>query len=119
MPDEPASPCRIHPRVLHRLTETLSARLKDFETSRRRARELMTEVRGRIGYLERTFGLPLDECRAECDSVLRWLGGLDVPTQAEADEMIQRVIRLSAMVGVIDTAGFSRLQGDNAPPEVS
>ncbi|MBM3538713.1 MAG: hypothetical protein FJX55_12875 [Alphaproteobacteria bacterium] len=117
MPDEQTLPCRIHPRVLHRLTDTLSARLKDFETSRRRARELMAEVRDRIGYLERTFGLPLDECRVECDSVLSWLEKPGAPTQGEVDAQIQRVIRLSAMVGAIDSAGFSRLQGNNVPPE--
>lgn len=114
MQDERAPAPSIHPRVLHRLSDTLSSRLKDIETSRRQVQELMTGVRSRIDYLENTFGLPLDECRAECDWVLGRVDELGtltlptLPTQEEIEALLQRVIRLFAMISTIDSAGFSR-----------
>jgi len=112
----------MHPRVLHRLNETLSARLEHIETLRFRTLELMTGVRHRVDYLERTFGLPLDECRAECDRVLcqiEGLGNSGLPTQAAIEALVQRIIRISAMVSAIDSAGFSRRSRDDGAPGAS
>lgn len=109
----------MHPRIQDRLNETLAARLKDIDAARRRVRELMTDVRRRIDYLESAFGLPLDECRTECDDVLRQieeLGSPILPTQEEIEALIQKVIRLSAKIGSIDSACFRLLPRDDGAP---
>ena len=111
MTDGKGSPCPIDPRFLHRLSDTLSTRLKDIEASRDRARRLLSDVRGRIDHLERTYGLPLEECQGECDRLLQRigeLGGPTLPTQEDIEVLVQQVVRLSAMISSIDSAGFSR-----------
>jgi hypothetical protein len=111
MTDERPPPGPIDPRFLDRLSDTLSSRLKDIEVSRRKARRLLTEVRDRIDHLKKIYGLPLDECRSECDRLL-WrideLGGPTFPTQEEIEILVQQVVRLSAMISMIDRARFSR-----------
>ena len=110
MADEQPHSAPIHPRILGRLGDTLSAHLRDIESLRCKVRALMTQVRGRIDCLETTFGLPLEECRSECDGVLEsidTLVGPTLPAKEEIDALIERVVRLSAMVSSIDRAGFT------------
>ncbi len=116
MTDELQTPDGVHPRFLNRLAETLSSRLQDIETLRHKARDLMTGMRDRLDYLEKTFGLPLDDCRRECDIVLRRIeaiGEPSLPTAEEIEALVQQVIRLSAMISTIGSAGFGRRSRDD------
>lgn len=71
----------------------------------------MAGIRERVDYLEKKFGLPLDECRRECDVVLRRVDGIgetSLPTPEEIESLIGQIERLSAMVSAVGSAGFSR-----------
>ncbi len=94
-----------HPRMLVRLEETLAHRLQQFESERGRTRRIIEGILDGVVRLEAVYGLPMTDCRGECDEALRDLDALDVHAQdgaAEIERLLQRLARIASLLDGLD-----------------